>query len=109
MPKVLRYIVTPMAPPFTRSDAVSPAEAAANVYAHKLRLEQGNMSNVATVGKGVFEKTIDWGPGYRIYFGQDGKELIILLGGSSKKGQQAEIEAAHGRWQDYKKRKKQEK
>ena len=109
MPKVLEYLNTDGASLYAKWFDSLPAEAAANVYAHKLRLEQGNMSNVATVGKGVFEKTIDWGPGYRIYFGQDGKELIILLGGSSKKGQQAEIEAAHGRWQDYKKRKKQEK
>ena len=69
-------------------------------------MEQGNFSNVTGVGAGVFEHTIDFGPGYRIYFGKDGERLIILLGGGSKKRQQRDIDQAIERWQDYKQRKK---
>lgn len=47
----------------------------------------------------------DWGPGYRIYFGFDGKELVILVGGGSKKRQTRDIEQARERWHDYKRRK----
>ncbi len=42
------------------------------------RLEQGNLSNTKTVGEGVLEYRIDWGPGYRVYFGRDGDVLVIL-------------------------------
>ena len=66
------------------------------------------MSGVTGVGAGVFERTIDWGPGYRVYFGKDGDDLILLLGGGSKKGQTNDIAAAKERWANYKKRKKQE-
>jgi putative addiction module killer protein len=46
------------------------------------------------VGGGVYERKIDFGPGYRVYFGKDGNRLMILLGGSSKQRQQEAIEAA---------------
>lgn len=69
------------------------------------RIGQGNFSNVEGVGAGVFEYRIDFGPGYRVYFGKDGEGLVVLLGGSSKKRQQRAIEAAHLSWQDYKRRK----
>ncbi|MGA9032153.1 MAG: hypothetical protein WB402_06530 [Sulfuricaulis sp.] len=48
----------------------------------------------------------DIGPGYRIYIGQDGKTLVILLGGGTKKGQNADIQLAQQRWREYKARKK---
>ena len=47
----------------------------------------GNFSNVKGVGMGVFERTIDFGPGYRVYFGKDGPSFVIVLGGSSKQRQ----------------------
>lgn len=65
----------------------------------------GNLSNVKGVGSGVFEVTIDFGPGYRVYFGKDGERLVILLGGGTKKRQQRDIDAAIADWQDYKRRK----
>jgi len=60
-------------------------------------------------GAGVFEYRIDFGPGYRVYFGKDGETVVILLGGGTKKRQDGDIGAAHERWADYKKRKAQEK
>ena len=50
------------------------------------------MSNVDPVGSGVSERTVDFGPGYRIYFGQSGADLIILLGGGEKHSQQSDID-----------------
>lgn len=62
------------------------------------RLTRGNCSNVKGVGGGVFEYRIDFGPGYRIYFGKDGDTVVILLGGSTKKRQQLAIAAAMDAW-----------
>jgi putative addiction module killer protein len=80
--------------------------AAAKVTSAVIRLEQGNFSNTKGVGHGVYEYRIDFGPGFRIYFGKDGDHLIILLGGGTKKKQQRDINLAIGRWTDYKQRKK---
>jgi putative addiction module killer protein len=55
------------------------AEAAAKVSVALTRLESGNFSNVKGVGGGVYEYRIDFGPGYRIYLGKDGDQLVILL------------------------------
>ena len=72
------------------------------------RMEQGNFSNVKGVGAGVYEYRIDFGPGYRIYFGKDGDRLVILLAGDTKKRQDADISDAKGHWRGYKRRKRQE-
>ena len=85
------------------------AAAAAKVTAAIGRLERGNFSNVKGVGAGVFEYRIDFGPGYRVYFGKDGDAVVILLGGGTKKRQDRDITTAQERWADYKKRKTQEK
>lgn len=82
------------------------AKAAAKVTIALTRLEQGNTSRVKGVGSGVFELKIDFGPGYRVYFGKDGPEIVILLAGGTKKKQQRDIEQARSFWQDYKNRKK---
>ena len=81
-------------------------EAAAKVTMALTRLEFGNFSNVKGVGSGVFEYKIDFGPGYRIYFGKDGASLVILIGGGTKKRQQQDIAAALECWAAYKRRKK---
>ena len=62
-------------------------------------------SNGRAWDRGVFERKIDFGSGYRVYFGKDGDCLVILLGGSTKQRQQQAIEAATERWADYKRRK----
>ena len=81
------------------------APAAAKVAIAVTRMAQGNLSNVKSVGSGVLEYRIDFGPGYRIYLGKDGDRLVILLGGGSKKRQQQDIAAAIARWKEYKRRK----
>ena len=84
------------------------AAAAVKVTTAVHRMEQGNFSNVKGVGAGVYEFKIDFGPGYRIYFGKDGDRLVILLAGGTKKRQDADITAAKANWRDYKRRKRQE-
>jgi len=80
--------------------------AAAKVTIALTRMEQGNLSNTKSVGSGIYEYKIDFGPGYRIYFGKDGKTLVILLGGGTKKRQPKDIATARACWADYKGRKK---
>jgi hypothetical protein len=63
-----------------------------------------NLSNVKPVGAGVLEYKIDFGPGYRIYFGRDGDRLVILLAGGTKNRQRDDIAKAKAYWADYTKR-----
>lgn len=82
------------------------AQTAAKVATALYRLEQGNFSNVKSAGQGVSEYKIDFGPGYRIYFGREGNTLVILLGGGSKKTQSRDIRNAQSLWAQYKTEKK---
>ena len=68
----------------------------------KVRL--GNLGQHKSVGEGVQEIVLDYGPGYRIYFGEHGVTLVILLCGSTKKRQEKAIEQAKGYWKDWKER-----
>ena len=81
------------------------AQAAAKVTVAKARLELGNISNVEWF-RGIGEYKIDWGPGFRIYLAKEGDALIILFGGSTKKGQQKAIDQAVALHDEYKARKK---
>jgi putative addiction module killer protein len=84
------------------------ARAAAKVTVALARLAQGNVSNVKGVGGGALELRIDYGPGYRVYFGKDGEHLVILLDGGTKKRQNRDIRTAQDLWTAYKARKQQE-
>ncbi|MCY4624237.1 MAG: type II toxin-antitoxin system RelE/ParE family toxin [Chloroflexi bacterium] len=70
------------------------------------RLAEGNTSNVRSVGQGVSEYRIHFGPGYRIYFAVDSPRLIILLGGGTKQRQRRDIQTAQQHWQDYRREKR---
>jgi putative addiction module killer protein len=85
------------------------AQVAAKVATALYRLEQGNFSNVKSAGQGVLEYKIDFGPGYRIYFGREGNTLVILLGGGSKKTPRRDIGNAQSLWAQYKTEKKKKK
>ena len=85
------------------------AEAARKVTTALHRVGLGNFSNAKSVGAGVCECKINFGPGYRVYFGEEGEEIVILLGGGTKQRQQNDIKRAVERWEDYKRRKKQQK
>ncbi len=92
---------TPFADWFNRLDAVT----AARVDRCIRRLEAGNFGAAKALREGVHELRLDFGPGYRVYFGMDGNTLVILLGGGDKRRQAADIVAAVDRWRRYKKAK----
>jgi putative addiction module killer protein len=75
------------------------------VWSRVRRLEEGNPGHCRSVGKGVHELKIDFGPGYRVYFGVDGPRLVILLFGGDKGSQDKDIAKAHLYWADYGRRK----
>ena len=77
-------------------------QAKARLFARIDRLEGGNFGDCKFLRGGVFELRIDWGPGYRVYFGRDGALLVILLCAGDKRRQSADIERAVQFWNDYK-------
>ena len=86
------------------------AKAAAKVTTTIDRISRGLITNVESVGGGVYERKINFGPGYRIYVGleTDGRvmRVVILLNGGTKKGQSNDIDLAKQYWKDYKSRKR---
>ena len=64
------------------------------------RVQNGNFGDCQSVGEGVSELRIDFGPGYRVYFGQDGDRVILLHGGR-KNRQSKDIVKAKEYWRDY--------
>jgi putative addiction module killer protein len=72
------------------------------IDARLTRVRLGNLGHCRAVGGGVLELKIDFGPGYRIYFGQDGESLVVLLVGGDKKSQASDIKKAKLYWLDYK-------
>jgi putative addiction module killer protein len=70
------------------------------------RLAFGAFGDWRAVGGGVFELRVHFGPGYRVYFGRDGKAVVILLCGGEKRSQSADIRRAKSYWKDYETRKR---
>ena len=68
------------------------------------RIRLGNIGDSKSVGRGVHEIRLTFGPGYRIYFGRHQETVIILLQGGDKSSQSRDIELAQSRWADYRKR-----
>ncbi|MBE8993297.1 type II toxin-antitoxin system RelE/ParE family toxin [Microcystis aeruginosa] len=103
--KVQEYLQEDGSSPYQEWFNSLDTQAAAKVTVAKSRLELGNTSNVKWFD-GIGEYKIDWGPGYRIYLAQDGKQLIVLFGGGTKKNQQSDVNRARELYQEYKRRKK---
>jgi putative addiction module killer protein len=103
--QVLYYVETTGRSPFAEWFDGLDQQAAAKVAVSLKRMEQGNLANAKAVGDGVLEYRINFGPGYRVYFGYEGRIIVILLAGGTKRRQQRDIAAAKGRWADYNKRK----
>ncbi len=106
--ELLEYIKEDGSNPYKKWFDTLNARAAAKVTVAKARLEPGHTSSIKWFD-GIGEYRINWGPGYRIYLIQDGKELIILLGGGSKKAQQQDIKRAKALCKEYRTRKKRDK
>ena len=76
--------------------------AAARVTRAVRNLEIGNFNNAKGIGGGVYECSIDTGPGYRVYYGRKADEIILLLAGGTKRGQQKDIDQAKADWAEFK-------
>lgn len=68
------------------------------------RIQLGNLGDYRSVGEGVFELRIDYGSGYRVYFGQVGTTIVLLLCGGDKSTQAQDIRKAQEYWRDYERR-----
>lgn len=77
------------------------AKARAKIRVRLGRLTLGNFGDCKFVGDGVFELRIDFGPGYRVYYGLSGEHVVLLLCGGDKGSQQKDIKKAKNYWQDY--------
>ncbi|HEV2210019.1 MAG TPA: type II toxin-antitoxin system RelE/ParE family toxin [Verrucomicrobiae bacterium] len=80
--------------------------AVARVLARIGRVRRGNLGDCKPVGEGVSELRVDYGPGYRVYFGQKGQMLVVLLCGGDKRTQRRDIALAQQYWSDYLQREK---
>lgn len=105
---VLEYVDAGGRSPFAEWFDDLDARAAAKITTALARIEQGNLSNVKSVGSSVVECRINWGPGYRVYFGRDDETLVIVLAAGTKRRQQRDIRAAQERWADYRRRRTEE-
>ena len=99
---------------YQREDGSSPYEdwrdslrdrQAVAIINHRLdRVKLGNLGNYRSVGQGVCELKINYGPGYRVYFAFHGEKIVVLLCGSDKSSQSRDIEQAHEHWSDFRRR-----
>lgn len=85
-------------------DTVADPVAYSAVQARMDRLERGLFGDCEPVGEGVWELRVNTGPGYRVYYAQAGKRVVLLLCGGDKRSQKADIKSAKTYWSDYEQR-----
>jgi putative addiction module killer protein len=103
-PRELQFYRTPNGrQPFTEwFESIRDMKTQTRIRRQLTRLEVGNFGDCQSVGGGVFELRIHFGPGYRIYFGKISNTVLLLLCGGDKSSQPRDIERAKAYWQDYK-------
>lgn len=99
--EIVEYIEASGKSPFSRWFDRLDAVVAARLTAALARLALGSWSHVRSVGDGVHELRIDVGPGYRVYLGVETQRIVVLLGGGTKRRQQADIERAKAAWREF--------
>ena len=99
--RVSEYVTADGKNPFRDWLDVLDVQTRARIQARILRFSTGNLGDHKTVGSGVWEARVMFGPGYRIYFGKDGASLLVLLVGGDKASQSRDIRRAQGFWKDY--------
>lgn len=82
-------------------DSLRDNRAVSKIDKRLARVKLGNLGDYKSVGEGVFELRIQYGSGYRVYFGKDGNLIILLLCGGTKNTQEEDIEKAKEYWRDY--------
>jgi len=104
--EIQRYLAPNGKSPFAEwFESLRDIKAQARIIARLNRVAAGNLGDYRSLGDSVFELKIDYGPGYRVYFGQIGKTIILLLCGGDKSTQNRDIRQAKLYWQDYENRK----
>lgn len=98
MIRIVRYVTDDGADAFDTWFRIQTPEVRARVQTRLDRIELGNFGDHRGVGQGVFELRIDVGPGYRVYYGRDGNDLVVLLVGGTKKRQARDIVTAQSLW-----------
>ena len=102
---VLEYVTAEGRVPFRDwLRALRDRRARARIRVRLNRVRLGNFGDCSSVGAGVSEIRIPYGPGYRVYFGRKGTAVVVLLCGGDKRGQSRDIKLAHEFWQDYRRR-----
>ena len=96
--RIKEFITAQGRNPFARWFSKLTMDQSTRVQAVLARVSEGLSRDTKHIGEGVYELRIHTGPGYRIYFGRDGKDLIILLIGGDKSSQQRDIDRAQGFW-----------
>ncbi len=81
---------------------LSDEQAVARILVARARMEDGNLGDSHSIGKGVMERRIHYGPGYRIYYGREDDKIVILLGGGTKKRQSRDVAEAQALWARHK-------
>ena len=82
-------------------DSLRDTKTVAKIKKRLRRVELGNLGDYRSVGEGVYELKVDYGPGYRVYFGQVGLTIVLLLCGGDKSSQNQDIKQAKKYWVDY--------
>ncbi|MEG4852081.1 type II toxin-antitoxin system RelE/ParE family toxin [Microcoleus sp. B5-D4] len=103
--EIRRYIISDGRVPFAEwIDSLRDRNTRAKINNRLRRVSLGNLGDYRSVGGGVFELRIDWGPGYRVYFGQIGLTIVLLLCGGDKSTQDRDILKAKEYWAEYEER-----
>ena len=85
-------------------DSLKDVRARVRIDARLLRVRLGNLGDAKSVGDGVHELRVSFGPGYRVYFGVDGPRIVVLLMGGDKSSQRSDIRRAKELWASYRAR-----
>jgi putative addiction module killer protein len=100
--QIQNYLTADGRSPFAEwLDALRDRRAIDKIEKRLRRVESGNLGDYRFVGEGVCELRINYGPGYRVYFGQVGSTIVLLLCGGDKSTQEQDIQKAREYWRDY--------
>jgi putative addiction module killer protein len=103
---VVQYQTTEGRSPFDDAlHGIRDSRAVARIAAATIKMRSGLLGKWRSLQRGLYEMKIDYGPGYRIYYGKDGETLVVLVLCGDKRTQDNDIEVAHAYWKDYKARK----
>ncbi len=103
--EIRRYVTRSGDDPFGHwLDRLGDRRARAKILVRIDRLAAGNAGDCKSIGRGLYELRVDWGPGYRVYFAWLGRACVLILGAGDKRKQIADIRVAAERWNDYQKR-----